>query len=499
MIYLEARNLLKKFPGVVALHNVDLTVESGQVHCIIGENGAGKSTLVKILTGVYSPDEGEVIIDGARASEHPKLFERVSYVPQELNLFQELTVSENLFIPFGKSGFRKPFLTRSQLHEAARPYLETFRVHAQPNQTVKSVSVSDQQMLQIARASTNQNFQTLILDEPTTSLTSQEVERLFVIIRRLRSEGKAVIFISHKLDEVFDLGDTVTVLRNGEKVGAGRVAEVTPQWVISSMCGKEIDMEEDCRPATAPGEVILEVKDLSGRGFSDVNFTLHRGEILGFAGLVGSGRSEIMQTLFGFLPKSAGSATFEGRPWVFNDTHRSVATGLIYLPEERKRHGILPLLSVKHNIGISLFAKTAQRILISNRAETNIVRQIIDLYDIKTASLEKQIMYLSGGNQQKTIIGRAMYCLPRALIFDEPTKGVDVGAKNEIYHLLKRLAEQEQLAIILISSELHELLKCANRIVTMYGGKQSGEFKTGQTNREELLRAIIGADEGNHE
>jgi len=499
MIFLEARNLLKEFPGVVALRNVDLTVESGQVHCIIGENGAGKSTLVKILTGLYSPDEGDVIIDSIRAREHPRVFEKVSYVPQELNLFQELTVSENLFIPFEKSGFRQPFLTLHELHEAAGPYLKTFRVHAQPNQKVKTVSVSDQQLLQIARAATNRNFQTLILDEPTTSLTSQETERLFEILRRLRSEGKAIIFISHKLDELFDLGDTVTVLRNGQKVGTGKVAEVTPQWVISNMCGKEIDMEEDCRPASAPGDVILEVKGLSGRRFSDINFTLRRGEILGFAGLVGAGRSEVMQTLFGFLPKSAGNATFAGRGWVFNDTHCAVANGLIYLPEERKLHGILPLLSVKHNIGISLFARTAKRMLISNRAETAIVREIIDLYDIRTASLEKQIMYLSGGNQQKAIIGRAMHCLPKVLIFDEPTKGIDVGAKNEIYHLLKRLAEKERLGIILISSELHELLKCANRIITMYAGKKSGEFNTHQTSREVLLRAIIGAEQGDHE
>lgn len=498
MIFLEARRIVKKFPGVVALRNVDLTVEGGQVHCIIGENGAGKSTLVKILTGVYTPDEGEVIIDGVQAFNHPKVFEKVSYVPQELNLFQELTVSENLFMPFEKSGFRKPFLTRKQLHRAARPYLETLRIHARPEQKVKSVSVSDQQLLQIARASTNRNFQTLILDEPTTSLTSQETERLFEILRRLRAEGKAIILISHKLDELFELGDTVTVLRNGEKVGAGQVSEVTPGWVISRMCGKEIDIDEDCRPTTAPEDVILDVQGLSGANFSDVSFTLRKGEILGFAGLVGAGRSEIMQTLFGFLPKTAGNATFDGRPWVFGDTHFAVKSGLVYLPEERKLHGILPFLSVRHNIGISLFAKTAKRFLISRSAEANIVQQIVKLYDIRTASMEKQIMYLSGGNQQKTIIGRAMHSLPKVLIFDEPTKGIDVKAKNDIYHLLKRLAEQERVGIILVSSELHELLKCANRSVTIYDGRKSGEFDTGRTSREALLRAIIGAEEGKH-
>jgi ABC-type sugar transport system ATPase subunit len=499
MSFLEARSILKKFPGVVALRNVDLTVEAGRVHCIIGENGAGKSTLVKILTGVYTPDEGEVIIDGVQALEHPKVFEKVSYVPQELNLFQELTVSENLFVPFEKSGFRKPFLTKGQLYQAARPYLETFRIHARPDQKVKNVSVSDQQLLQIARASTNRHFQTLILDEPTTSLTSQETERLFAILRRLRAEGKAIILISHKLDELFDMGDTVTVLRNGEKVGAGKVSEVTPGWVVSNMCGQEIDVEEDCRPATAAGDIILSVQALSGPGFSDISFTLRKGEILGFAGLVGAGRSEIMQTLFGFLPKTDGNATFDGRPWVFGDTHFAVKSGLIYLPEERKLHGILPFLSVKHNIGISLFAKTANRLLISNRMETNLVQRIVKLYDIRTASLEKQIMYLSGGNQQKAIIGRAMYSLPKVLIFDEPTKGIDVKAKNDIYHLLKRLAEQQQLGIILVSSELRELLKCANRIVTIYEGRKSGEFETGQTSRQELLRAIIGAEEGKRE
>jgi len=498
MVVLEAKNVLKRFPGVVALRNVDVAVESGQVHCIMGENGAGKSTLVKILTGVYSPDEGEVFIEGIRASEHPKLFEKISYVPQELQLFQHLTVSENLFIPFEKSGFRRAFLTRSQLHEAAWPYLEKFGIHAKPDQKVRNISVSDQQMLQIARASANQSFQTLILDEPTTSLTTQETDKLFEIIRRLRTEGKAIIFISHKLDELFELGDTVTVLRNGEKVGEGKVADVTSDWVISHMCGREIDVEEDCRPTTAPGDTILQVQGLSGDGFSDIDFTLRKGEILGFAGLVGAGRSEIVQTLFGFLPKTAGDATFESRRWVFHDTNHSVKNGLIYLPEERKLHGILPLLSVKHNIGISLFEKTAKRLLISQRRETKIVNEIIDLYDIKTPSLEKKIMFLSGGNQQKTMIGRAMYCLPKVLIFDEPTKGIDVRTKNDIYHLLKRLAEGEQLGIILISSDLKELLKCSNRIVTIYEGRKSGEFVTGRTTREQLLRAIIGVNGDKH-
>jgi ABC-type sugar transport system ATPase subunit len=495
MPVLEAREIGKEFPGVVALRNVNLALESGEIHCIVGENGAGKSTLVKVLIGFYPPDHGEVIIDGASTATQPKGYEKISYVPQELNLFQELTVSENLFIPFKKSGFSRAFLTRGTLHRAAHRYLKTFRITADPNEKVKNLSVSDQQLLQIARAATNRDFKILILDEPTTSLTGEEGARLFEILRELKSAGKSILFISHKLEEVFALGDSISVLRNGEKVGENRVSDATVPWVIQNMCGAELDFEENCQPQASPGEIVLEVQNLSGPGFSDVSFTLRQGEILGFAGLVGAGRSEIMQTLFGFRPRSAGAATLAGQPWVFNNTHHSVRNGFIYLSEERKLHGIFPYLSLKHNIGITLFPRTVRSGFISAKIESELIEQIIRQYEIKAASAEQQIMYLSGGNQQKAIVGRSMFITPKVLVCDEPTKGIDIRTKNYIYHLMKGLAEKERLGIILVSSELEELMKCSNRIVTMYAGRQSGEFKADTTTREAILRAMIATQQ----
>jgi ABC-type sugar transport system ATPase subunit len=495
MAVLEAREIGKEFPGVVALRNVSLALEPGEIHCIVGENGAGKSTLVKILIGFYAPNHGEVIIDGVSATNEPRGFEKISYVPQELNLFQELSVSENLFIPFEKSGFSRAFLTRGQLDQAARLYLKTFRIDADPNEKVKNLSVSDQQMLQIARAATNRDFKILILDEPTTSLTGEEGTRLFEILRELKSKGKSILFISHKLEEVFALGDSISVLRNGEKVGESRTSAATIPWVIQNMCGAELDFEENCQPQASTGEVIMEVQNLSGPGFTDVSFTLRQGEILGFAGLVGAGRSEIMQTLFGFRPRTNGKATLAGKPLVFNDTHHSVRNGFIYLSEERKLHGILPYLSLKHNIGITLFSKTVRAGFISAKIESELIDQIIRQYEIKAASSDQQIMYLSGGNQQKAIVGRAMFISPKVLVCDEPTKGIDIRTKNYIYHLMKSLAEKERLGIILVSSELEELLKCSNRIITMYAGKQSGEFKADPGTREAILRAMIARNQ----
>ena len=491
MIILEACNITKSFPGVVALKDVDVAVEKGKIHCIIGENGAGKSTLVKILTGVYQADNGQIKIEGETALYRSKLFEKVAYVPQELDLFKHMSVAENLFMPFWKSGFKKPMVNRKLLEPAAVPWLEKFQINAGPGEIVKNISVSNQQLLQIARATVNKYFQVLILDEPTTSLTQRETARLFEVIRQLKMENKAIIFISHKLDELFEIGDAVTILRNGEKVGESKVKEVDKRWIINKMSGRDIDEEIVFRPENKSAESVLEVADLSGQGFSNISFQLRKGEILGFAGLVGAGRSEIMQTIFGFLPAKSGRVRLEGKPWRLGDPHFSIRHGLFYLPEERKQQGILPLLSIRHNIGVSLFGRTAKRFVISAKKEQTLVNEIVQSCDIKTSSLEKQIMYLSGGNQQKAIIGRALYCAPKTLIFDEPTKGIDVGTKNELYKIMKDLATQG-ISIILISSELEELMKCSNRIITIYEGKKVGEFETENAQKSAILSSIIG-------
>jgi ribose transport system ATP-binding protein len=498
MALLEARNIVKRFPGVIALNQLNITIRPGTIHCVIGENGAGKSTLVKTLTGVYKPDEGEVLIDGVNALQNPGQFLKVAYVPQELSLFSEMTVAENLFMPFSRSGMGGAMVTSSRLNKAAIPHLERFSIEARPDALVRTLTVSDQQLLQIARALTNKLAEIIILDEPTTSLTEREVERFFKIVRRLKDEKHSMVFISHKLDEIYAIGDEITVMRNGEQVGSAPVAEMNQRQLISLMSGKDVDLDETFRPSKPAGKVLLEVDALCGDKFTDVSFDLREGEVLGFAGLVGAGRSEIMQTIFGFLPEKSGAVKLKGESWKFRDTHTAMKRGLVYLPEERKHHGILPDLSVRHNIGISLLNETSRGGIISQEKETNVSQEIIDLYEVKTSSAEKRIVFLSGGNQQKIIIGRAMRGKPKVLIFDEPTKGIDVKTKVDIYRIMQQLAERERVGIILVSSEMKELLKCSNRVIAIYEGRKVGEFDTSKSNSEEIVTSIIGAKEETH-
>ncbi len=498
MVLLNARGITKTFPGVVALDKVDLTVNSSEVHCVVGENGAGKSTLVKVLTGLYQADRGSLSIDGKeldlreshRIESHA--FQAVAYVPQELNLFGHMSVAENLFAPFHKAGLNPVIFERKKCERNARSYLDKLQMKVRPDDLVKDIPVADQQLLQVARALTSEHFRVLILDEPTASLTKPEIERLFAVIDLLKAEGKGIIFITHKLEEVFRLNDVVTVLRNGVLAGNARVKDVTVDWIIKKMTGKEIDLNQVYRPAKPPGGKLLEVSHLSGIGFEDVSFDLREGEILGFAGLVGAGRSEIMQTIFGYLPEKRGEVRFMGKKWRFRNPAYSIKSGMIYLSEERKSHGILPHLSVRENIGVLLLNKVAPGGILNRRMENAVTHKVMSDYDVRAVSGDTEIMYLSGGNQQKVLIGRSMEAAPRVLFLDEPTRGIDVKTKEEIYALMKRIAEEQRVGIVLISSELEELVKCSNRIITIYNGRMLGSFTEDRLNMEDVLSSVIG-------
>ena len=487
----EAQAITKRYPGVVALDGVSIAIRPGKVHVLAGENGAGKSTLVKILTGTEQATEGRVRILGRDAAEDPSLFRRIGYVPQEISLFPHLSVAENLFMPFDQAGFEGAFVRPAELERAARSRLERFRIRAHPRQQVRELSVSDQQLLMIARACAHRTLDVLILDEPTSSLTIAEVERLFEIVRGLRDEGKGIVFISHKSEEIFEIGDEITVLRDGRSVGHFAIDQLDEARLLSLMAGEEVPIEEHYRPATRPGETLLEVRSMSGPRFREVSFELRRGEILGFAGLVGSGRSELMQSIFGYRPADRGEVRLLGEPLPLGEPARAVAAGLVYLSEERRLHGIFPMQSVLHNIGIALFDETAPYGLISTGRERTLVRGIVERFAVRTPSLSQRIMFLSGGNQQKAIIGRAMAIRPKVLILDEPTRGIDVRTKIEIYQLMKRLAE-EGIGVILISSDMLELRNCASRILCMYAGRLCAEFDTGRCTNEELVAAIVG-------
>ncbi|WP_373236279.1 sugar ABC transporter ATP-binding protein [Cohaesibacter celericrescens] len=493
MAYLEASGLGRDFPGVTALNDVDLRIELGRTHILAGENGAGKSTLVKILTGTDHQTRGEVLIDGLDPHADGSLYDQISYVPQELNLFQQMSVAENLFMPFHKTGHGGALVNGAALVAEAQTYLDRFGIEADPRDLVAHISVSDQQLLQIARACTNAKMKVLILDEPTSSLTRVEVERVFKVIQDLLERNLAIVFISHKMEEVLQIGDDYTVLRNGEWVESGKINDVNEADLIRAMSGRDLSFDEHFRPQSPTDEVIMSVRGLTGARFDDVGFELRRGEILGFAGLVGAGRSEVMQTIFGFLKAKGGEVSVEGENWVLGDTSKSVAGGMLYLSEERKHHGIFPLLSLRENIGISILSLTCGRMGISSRLETEAVQQVIDDYDIKSAGMSKRITQLSGGNQQKAIIGRAMATRPKVLIFDEPTKGIDIRTKSEIYRIMRGLAE-DGVGVILVSSELNELKKCASRIVTMHNGRITGAFETADANNETLVGAIFGTE-----
>lgn len=497
MASVEARGVSQAYGGVRVLDQVDITVEAGRIHILAGENGAGKSTLVKILTGVENPVEGEVLIDGRPARSEPALFDKIAYVPQELSLFQNLTVAENLFIPFGKHQAGGGFLSRRSLERDAQRYIDEFHIHAAPSQLVSESSVSDQQLIQIARAVSRDDARILILDEPTSSLTQFECERLFKVLRRLAAEGAGIVFISHKMEEIFELGDTYSVLRNGKLIDCGAMSALSEPELIRLMAGEAVATEQAFRPSEAGDDVILKVEGLSGKGFTGIDFSLRRGEILGFGGLVGAGRSDLMQAVFGFRRPRAGRVLLNGseiRPGRPSDAARA---GLYYLSEERSLHGIFPQMSLHDNIALTLFGQTARAGFVSGRAERGAVDAIIERYAIRTSSRDKLIRHLSGGNQQKAIIGRAIARQPDVLIFDEPTKGIDVRTKLQIYQLIRDLAA-EGIGIIMVSSDMQELMKCASRIMTMREGRLVGTFDPQRSDKSEIIASMLGSRQAEH-
>lgn len=487
MSLLEAKGITKTFPGVVALSDVDLTFERGEVHCIVGENGAGKSTLVKILTGIYKPDAGELRHEGETPIS-------IGYVPQEINLFERMTVAENMFLPLDSSSTHGGVLyRRGALEDAAQSYIDRLKMTCSPSDMVHDISVAEKQLLQIARALKNKETDLLILDEPTASLTKKEIERLFDIVKELQASGVCIVFITHRLDEVMALQSRVSVLRNGKVTGASQGKPVTESWIVESMTGKDMNLSELYRPRTPPGDAILTVEGLSGDGFQDISFTLRRGEILGFAGLVGAGRSEILQTLFGIRKRKTGAAQFDQTPWNFGKPSWCIRRGIIYLSEERKSHGIFSNMSVRQNVGVGLLRDISLAGALYERREQKCTDQIIEDYRVKTSSSETEMINLSGGNQQKVLIGRSLMSDPKVIFFDEPTRGIDVNAKDEIYRIMQTIAEKQGIAIILVSSEIEELIKCSNRVISIYDGEINDEIKAADLDEKRLLSSIINA------
>jgi len=486
---LELRKISKSFSGVEVLHEVSFALRPGEVHALLGENGAGKSTLVKIITGVHQPDTGEIILTGqpvhfgdARESRQAG----IAAIYQELSLFPDLDVAENIFagrqpITFGgRVDWRK-------LYAEAGKLLESLGVKLDLKQKARTLSIAQQQMVEIARAFSI-NAQILIMDEPTSSLTLHEVDDLFRLVRRLRAEGTAIIFISHRLEELFTLADRVTVLRDGSYVDTRLMKEVTRDDLIRMMVGRTITNlfpKQD----VAAGDVILKVENLTRAGsFYDVSFELRRGEILGLAGLVGAGRTNVARAIFGVEPPTAGRIQVEGREVAINSPQQAIAFGLAYVPEDRQLHGLIPAMPLTPNISLPMLPHYSQMGWLQDKLERKSAYESALQMEVRANNVWQLARELSGGNQQKVVLAKWLSTKPRILILDEPTRGIDVGTKAAVHGLMSKLAA-EGMAILMISSELPEILGMSDRVIVMREGHVTAQFSRAEATQENIISA----------
>lgn len=492
---LVLKGIRKIFPGVQALADVSLDVYAGEVHAVVGENGAGKSTLIKIAAGVYEPDAGEIVIDGRpvrlRGPQHAASL-GIVVIHQEPHLFPTLSVLENLFLGIDVGYGRLGLLNWRDMARRARAVLDELGVDLPLDGLAGELSAAQQQLLQLARALL-QDARVLIMDEPTSSLSQREVETLFNIVRGLRERGVGIVYISHRLEEIFALANRVSVMRDGHLVGTFSITEVSPSDLVARMVGREITQLFPRTPQP-PGEIVLRVDGLTRRGaFENVSFTVRAGEIVGLAGLVGSGRSEVAQSIFGITPPDAGLVEVCGRPLVPRAPCEAMEAGIFYVPEERQRQAIVAPLSVKTNLTLAVLRRLTRFGLIDGAEETRLAEVYRERLRIRARDLEQPVGTLSGGNQQKTVVARGLACRPRLFIVDEPTRGVDVGAKAEIHRLIDELATQG-MAILMISSDLPEVLGMSDRILVMRHGRLVGELQRDEADQERVMALAMGVD-----
>ena len=488
---LELTGIVKTFPGVRALDEAGLRVYPGQVMALLGENGAGKSTLMKVLTGIYQADAGSVSyrgqpvhFKGPRDSQD----QGISIIHQELNLLPELSIAANIFLG-REPRTRFGSIDHQQLRERASGLLARLGVKHGPDTRLGDLSIGEQQMVEIAKA-LSFDASVIIMDEPTDALTDTETEQLFAVIRELREQGCGIVYISHRLKEIFQICDRVTVLRDGKWIGEKAVSELDEDKIIEMMVGRRLE-EQYPRLARELGPVSLQVKDLSGPGVRGVNFSLRQGEILGFSGLMGSGRTELMKLIYGASPISAGAVEVDGHALVPRSPADGLAAGIAYISEDRKGVGLVLELSVRENMSLCALGEFISHGKIDGKAERQAVSDYVRLFNIKTPSQDQLIKLLSGGNQQKVAIAKGLLTRPKVLILDEPTRGVDVGAKKEIYQLINQF-KKEGMSIILVSSEMPEVLGMSDRIMVMHEGRISAEFNTREANQEKLMAAAVG-------
>ncbi|MCC5893373.1 sugar ABC transporter ATP-binding protein [Exiguobacterium sp.] len=490
-MHIELKRIHKSFGPVSVLKGVDFELLPGEIHALMGENGAGKSTLMKVMTGLHAQDEGEIVIDGAvRQFKHPKEAERegIAFIHQELNILPELTVTENLFLGRELTG-AFGVIKQQEMKRRAREYLAELNVFMEVDELAKNLSVGQQQMIEIAKALMT-DAKVIVMDEPTAALTDREIRALFSVSRALRDQGVSIIYISHRMEEIFELCDRITVLRDGISIGTHPIVETSFEEIVKEMVGREIGERYPDRTATI-GDVVLEVNGLIGNRFHNVSFDVRAGEIVGFSGLMGAGRTEVMRALFGADRAKGGTVKLNGKEVRIKKPADAIGHGIAFLTEDRKGEGLLLDFSLRENLSLPTLDRRAKGTIISRQAEETFADSYLKKLRVKHHSMEQKVKSLSGGNQQKVVLGKWLGVEPDVLILDEPTRGVDVGAKKEIYTIMSELAESG-VAIIMISSDLPEVLGMSDRIVVMREGVVTGTLSKDEATQEKVMTYATG-------
>ncbi len=488
---LEVKKVVKKFPGTIALNQVDFELEAGEVHAIVGENGAGKSTLMKIISGVYTKDSGKILIDGKEQDLGNVDTSRdfgISMIYQELENIQKLTVAENIYLGKLPKGKVPGFVNFRKLMEDTSEALNEFDININPTVKLSKITTAEQQFIEIIKAITIKNARVIIMDEPTSSLTNKEVEKLFTIIRELKSKGISVIYISHRLDEVAEIADRVSVFRDGKRQGVFKRGDFDTESIISMMIGHEL--EETGKNISERKEVIFEIKKMEIRNkITDFRLKLHKGEILGIAGLMGSGKDELVKSIVGLWPAQAKELVFENEKITISHPADAIKQNIIYLPEERKLQSLFLDMSVNYNISPLWLFNIEENTFINRRKEAELSETYVDKLKIKTPGIQTPIVSLSGGNQQKAIFSRLLAVKPKMMILNDPTRGIDVGSKEEIYGIIKELASQG-VSILLLSSEIPEITRLSNSVIVLSKGEIRAEFSDQDITQENIIKAV---------
>jgi ribose transport system ATP-binding protein len=485
----------KSFSGNQVLHNVQFEVQKGEIHALMGENGAGKSTLVKVLTGIYECDHGQINVNGKEIQfSNPKQAEAsgIVVIHQELNIIPHLTVTQNMFlgkeVTFGRSGILNDKKMKALTEESLQRLGVT---NISPDDLAGELSVGKQQMIEIARALAT-NAELIIMDEPTAALTDREIESLFEVVTDLKKKGVAFVYISHRMEEIFQICDRITILRDGEYIATENIKDTSFEQVVKMMVGRELG-ERFPKRNSSIGDIVFEVENLTSKdgSFKDVSFQVRQGEVLGIAGLMGAGRTEVMETIFGYRKKDSGTVKLNGNELKINHPYDLIRAGIGFITEDRKSKGLILGSSIRENIALTNLKNVSQKGIISTKKEKSLVEELIERLQVRTTGKEQEVKSLSGGNQQKVVIAKWLGINPTVLILDEPTRGVDIGAKKEIYSIINELTEHG-VAIIMVSSELPEVLGVSDRIMVLHEGTVTAFINQDEADQEKIMLAATG-------